>query len=83
MAEKTVAVRKQEAASVPSTREEERYLIPPVDIYETEDGLGGVVDLPGVEKSDLEVSVRTTSSRSVAVPSITCPGEPSVRSSRY
>lgn len=40
---------------VPTTREETRYIIPPVDIYETEQGLTVVVDLPGVEKDNVDV----------------------------
>ena len=40
-----------------ATRDEERYLTPPVDIYETDDELVVVADLPGVDKSQLEVSV--------------------------
>lgn len=39
------------------TRAEERYLRPPVDIYEQEDGLHVLVDLPGVEKDAVEVHV--------------------------
>jgi HSP20 family molecular chaperone IbpA len=39
------------------TREEERYLAPPVDIFETDEGLTVVADLPGVESKDLNVTV--------------------------
>ena len=55
MAEKTVPAKREE--SVPSTREEGRTLSPPVDIFETEDGLMVVADLPGVEKKDIDVRV--------------------------
>ena len=43
--------------SVPDTREETRTLTPPVDIFETENGLVVVADLPGVEKSQIDVNV--------------------------
>jgi HSP20 family protein len=59
MAEKTVATRSQER-TVPSreeTRSQERYVTPPVDIYETGEGLVVKADLPGVDKENLEVRV--------------------------
>jgi HSP20 family molecular chaperone IbpA len=37
------------------TREEQRYVPPPVDIFEDEQGLVMLADLPGVEPGDLEV----------------------------
>jgi HSP20 family molecular chaperone IbpA len=37
------------------TRMPERYLPPPVDIYETEEGLVLLADLPGVAPNDLKV----------------------------
>lgn len=58
MAEKTVAtadVRKP--ATTESTRNQERYITPPVDIYETRDGLVVLADLPGVSKEALDVRV--------------------------
>ncbi len=39
------------------TREQERYITPPVDIFETKDGLTVVADLPGVEQNGLDVRV--------------------------
>jgi HSP20 family protein len=39
------------------TRARDRYVRPPVDIYETKDALVLVADLPGVDKKDLEISV--------------------------
>jgi HSP20 family protein len=59
MAERTVATRGQQKA--PQTREEtrsqEQSVAPPVDIYETEDGLVVKADLPGVSKDKLNVRV--------------------------
>jgi len=34
-----------------------RYYVPPTDIYETDDGLTLVLDLPGVEKKDIDVEL--------------------------
>jgi HSP20 family protein len=59
MAERTVPSAREEAT--PSrredTREEERYITPPVDIFETKDGLTVVADLPGVDRSKLDIRV--------------------------
>ena len=41
----------------PATREEGRYLSPPVDIYEDRDNLVVVVDLPGVPQDGVNVSI--------------------------
>lgn len=40
-----------------STRDETRYLVPPVDIYETKNALTVVVDLPGVRKEDVSIQI--------------------------
>ena len=62
MAERTVAPRAQDKA--PSSREEtrsqERYITPPVDIYETADGLVVKADLPGVAKEGLDIRVENS-----------------------
>ncbi|NUQ69774.1 MAG: Hsp20/alpha crystallin family protein [Chthonomonadales bacterium] len=66
MAEKTVAnpIAEEETqveAAVPTretTREGERFLPPPVDIYETADGLVVLADLPGVTADRLTVNVK-------------------------
>jgi len=58
MAEKTVATREQQAPVPAATRDRERYLVPPVDIYETDKGLTVVADLPGVGKDGLELCVK-------------------------
>jgi HSP20 family protein len=39
------------------TREPERSLLPPADIFEYEDGLAVVVDLPGVPKDGVDLRV--------------------------
>jgi HSP20 family molecular chaperone IbpA len=58
MAEKTVATPEvQRPTMTESTRHHERYVAPPVDIYETRDGLVVLADLPGVAKDALEVRV--------------------------
>lgn len=44
-------------AAEEKTREEERYVAPAVDIYETTEGLTVVADLPGVAAEDLSVQV--------------------------
>ena len=59
MAEKTLAV--PETPYTPATREntrtQERYVTPPVDIYETPEGLVVMADLPGVTPETLDVRV--------------------------
>lgn len=58
MAETTVTTTAgKEVAATPGTREESRFLTPPVDIYETPDGLIVVADLPGVEKENLQIRI--------------------------
>jgi HSP20 family molecular chaperone IbpA len=62
MAEKTVAStelekRASQGEEVMKTREEERYMSPPVDIFETGDSLMVVADLPGVKKDGLDIQV--------------------------
>jgi HSP20 family molecular chaperone IbpA len=59
MAERTVAA--PETSYAPATREntrtQERYVTPPVDIYETPEGLVVMADLPGVTPETLDVRV--------------------------
>ncbi len=59
MAEKTVPSVHGETSPArrEDTRAQERYIIPPVDIFETKDGLTVVADLPGVEQKALDVRV--------------------------
>jgi HSP20 family protein len=63
MVEKTdAATANIEKASSPAggktlaTRDEGRYMVPPVDIYETENALSVIVDLPGVQKEDVDIN---------------------------
>jgi HSP20 family protein len=64
MAEKTVNLNTDVATTGRSaedialrTRDEERYISPPVDIYETGDSLVVVADLPCVPKDGLDIRV--------------------------
>jgi HSP20 family molecular chaperone IbpA len=58
MAEKTVPTAKERSTpSREDTRSQERYVTPPVDIYENGDGLVVKADLPGVAKENLDVRV--------------------------
>ena len=62
MAERTIASRGQESAPAnrEGTRSQEQYIVPPVDIYETSDGLVVKADLPGVDKNGLDVRVENS-----------------------
>jgi HSP20 family protein len=81
MAEKTVPNRSR--TKMPPSREEtrsqERHITPPVDIYETGEGLVVKADLPGVDKENLDVRVEnnllTIRGRAVHV----APGDPIYR----
>ena len=57
MAEKTLASTSgnQSATGKERTRDQDAYIQPPVDIYETTDGLILLADLPGVAPSDLDI----------------------------
>jgi HSP20 family molecular chaperone IbpA len=60
MAEKTVASHAQQqppAVSREGTRSQEQYMAPPVDIYETAEGLVVNADLPGVAKENMDIRV--------------------------
>jgi HSP20 family molecular chaperone IbpA len=60
MAENTVQVPESRTAEVTThetTREEQRYVTPLVDIFETPEGLTVLADLPGVENDQLEIHV--------------------------
>jgi HSP20 family protein len=60
MAERTVATTSGKPAAPATTgrektRDQERYMQPPVDIYEKQEGLVLLADLPGVAPGDLNV----------------------------
>jgi len=78
MAEKTVAPngQNQNFPSREGTRSEQRYVTPPVDIYETAGGLVVKADLPGVEKGNLDLQVENNLLTIRAKPSHTTAGEP-------
>lgn len=59
MAEKTVATTSEQSVAPDreSTRSQERYVQPAVDIYETPDGLVLIADMPGVSKDQLDIRV--------------------------
>ncbi|HOJ60357.1 MAG TPA: Hsp20/alpha crystallin family protein [bacterium] len=59
MAEKTVPMNQETdlQKTQETTRSEARYVAPPVDIYEEDDQLVVVADLPGAHKDSISVSV--------------------------
>jgi len=59
MVEKTVATPADQQAPAPQevTRAEDRYITPPVDIFEDKAGLVVVADLPGATHESLDVRV--------------------------
>lgn len=62
MPEKTISIQPhipvaKAPEQAPKTREESRYLTPPVDIYEEAEGLTVLADLPGATQSDVDVRV--------------------------
>ncbi len=56
MKETTIPVKTQNK-NVPDTRERSRTLRPPVDIFETSEGLTVIADLPGVQKEDVQIQI--------------------------
>ncbi|HKL24737.1 MAG TPA: Hsp20/alpha crystallin family protein [Desulfuromonadales bacterium] len=48
---------KQMAGSRETTRTDERYVAPPVDIFETDDGLTLLADVPGLDEDTLQINV--------------------------
>ncbi len=57
MATTAKEVVRQEEQQLQTKREPERIMRPPVDIYENEDGIVVVADMPGVSKERLNVRV--------------------------
>lgn len=81
MAEKTVATRAKEAASrsKEETRSQETYVTPPVDIYESAEGLVVKADLPGVSKEGLDLRVENNLLTIQGRASHAAPGDPVYR----
>ncbi|HSE88263.1 MAG TPA: Hsp20/alpha crystallin family protein [Candidatus Binatia bacterium] len=81
MAEKTVVTRSQPRTppSREETRSQEQYVTPPVDIYETGEGLVVKADLPGVAKENLDVRVENNLLTIRAKSAHVAPGEPIYR----
>lgn len=81
MAEKTVAARSQEESTPnrETTRSQERYVTPPVDIYENGEGLVVKADLPGVAKENLDVRVENNLLTIRGKPAHVAPGDPIYR----
>ena len=55
MKESAIPAKRQETAL--ATRDEDRTMTPAVDIFEVENGLGIVADMPGVDKEGVHVAV--------------------------
>jgi HSP20 family protein len=82
MAEKTIPVPTEERkvpAGREETRGEERYITPPVDIFEEGNALKVVVDLPGVGKDSIDIRVDDNILTIQGRPSCTTPGNPVYR----
>jgi HSP20 family protein len=81
MAERTVAADSRETNSPnrEGTRSQERYVTPPVDIYENGEGLVVKADLPGVAKESLDVRVENNLLTIRGKSSHVAPGEPIYR----
>lgn len=74
MTEQTETTQTRPAAQGPA-----RYVTPPVDIYETENGLVVVADLPGVSKEGLDVGVEDDILTIRGVSRDSLPGKPVYR----
>ena len=74
MKEQTVPQKTEQQA--PDTREDARTLVPPVDIFETDEGLAVVADLPGVQKQDVHVDVENNVLTIRATAKSRLPGDP-------
>jgi HSP20 family protein len=81
MAEKTVAAGTQNKAVTnrEETRSQERYVTPPVDIYELGDALIVTADLPDISKENIDVRVENNLLTIRGKPSHSAPGEPVYR----
>lgn len=56
MTSKEMEVQKPASLTREATRTQERYQAPAIDIFETEDGLILVADVPGLTRDDLEIN---------------------------
>ena len=81
MAEKTVATRSRQAMtpSREETRSQEQYVTPPVDIYETQEGLIVKTDLPGVARDNMDIRVENNLLTIRANAAHGAPGDPIYR----
>lgn len=81
MAERTVPAPVEEKAPVSkeTTRADDRYIVPPVDIYEDREGLTVVADLPGAQPSALDIRVDQGVLTIEARTSHQAPGDPIYR----
>ena len=81
MAEKTVATRSQQSMtpSREETQSQEQYVTPPVDIYETQEGLIVKADLPGVARDGMDIRVENNLLTIRANVSHVAPGDPIYR----
>ena len=70
------AVTRQEQGKQEVTRQQEQWMAPPVDIYETADGLMVVADLPGVAKENLNIEVKNDLLTIQAKPNVSNSGSP-------
>jgi len=81
MAERTVSA--SSAGKMPASREEtrsqEKYVSPPVDIYEMAEGLVVKADLPGVAREGLDVRVENNTLTIRGKAAHAAPGEPIYR----
>jgi HSP20 family molecular chaperone IbpA len=57
MTDKSMTVNSDKTVSREATRSEVRYVTPPVDIVETDEGLTLTADVPGLDEQSLEISV--------------------------
>jgi HSP20 family protein len=73
------ALTKQEQASQETTRQQEQWVAPPVDIYETKGGLIVIADLPGVTKENLHIEVKNDLLTIQARTQVEMPGAPVYR----
>jgi HSP20 family molecular chaperone IbpA len=61
MSQELAVQQKKEATSKEEKTIPARYFVPNTDIFETEDGLTLVMEMPGVEKKDVTVSLESDS----------------------